>query len=78
MYKKGDIVRIKKHIIITSSNTEINLVGSMLRYAGKTARITSVSKYKSCLGYKLDIDNSLWNWSAEMFESVKPKLFKLL
>lgn len=71
-YKVGDKVRIKSLEWYNSNKDKqgdvtvcINFfVLQMSQYCGKIATITRVSLES----YKIDIDNSTWNWTDEMFE----------
>lgn len=78
MYKKGDIVKIRGDLQrgFVHNNCVVNYV--MVDYKNKLAKILRVYNGSQGYYYALDIDNSTYFWSAEMFESVKPKLFKLL
>lgn len=75
MYKKGDIVKIVENLEEVADKSKVGLATSMLEYISKTAIITEA--YEG-FKYRIDLDSSSFAWTAEMFESAKPKLFKLL
>ena len=78
MYKKGDIVKIRSDLKHGAVYSNCVLTTRMLDYIGKYATILGFYNKVSSTYYSLNIDNTKYSWSAEMFESVKPKLFKLL
>ena len=81
MYKEGDIIKVRDNLIVNKHYGECLFVAPMLPMLGKEVKITksiiinsqSVSEYR-----RYRISGNDYYWSAEMFESVKPKLFKLL
>lgn len=78
MYKKGDIVKIKDDLVVSSKTDAISFVHGMLPFISKKTKIIDINWCRGVSVYSLDVDEGYWNWTAEMFESVKPKLFKLL
>ena len=74
MYKKGDIVRIRGDLKGGNRYGSKHYNHRMNEYSGLPAEIIQIQEDY----YKVNIDDCYWNWTAEMFESVKPKLFKLL
>lgn len=74
-YQIGDGVKIRKDLVTNYEYTMENSKGSnriaydMGQYFGKEAQITNI------LGgeYKLNIDNSQWSWTDEMFEDVEER-----
>lgn len=65
-YKVGDTVRIRKDLVADHQYGPEMLVGQMLKYLGREAKIETVSNNVYCL----DIDKNGWSWSEEMLEPV--------
>ena len=78
MYNKGDIVKIRGDLKHGAVYSNCVVTTKMFDYIGKYATILGFYNKVSSVYYYLNIDNTRYSWSAEMFESVKPKLFKLL
>ena len=57
------------HTGIVTLTTE-SFIKDMSEYCGKTATITEVQMNGTL--YLINLDNGVWNWSVEMFESVNP------
>lgn len=80
-HKVGDRVRIKsrewyennKNICGDIFCGDTLFLSAMHRYCGNVATITSVGGI-----YRLDIDNSKWGWSDEMFEDDGPQASETL
>ena len=77
MYKKGDIVRIKGDLEVGKYYGGLLFVSEMLPKLGTKVKIISCG-YNSKGQPRLAVENCTTWFSIEMFESVKPKLFKLL
>lgn len=54
---------------IYDEDVKISAVTDMLQYRGKVATITRVNQNHRGTWYRLDIDGSYWNWTAEMFDT---------
>ena len=52
--------------------TTESFTSGMSEYCGKTATITEVQMNGENPLYLINLDNGVWNWSDEMFESVNP------
>ena len=77
MYKKGDIVRIKGDLEVGKDYGGLLFVSEMLPKLGTKVKIISWG-YSSKRQPRFAVENCTTWFSIEMFESVKPKLFKLL
>lgn len=68
-YKPGDKVKVRPNLDLHtkygmySSNFATGINDIMLKLVGKTVTITGTRDN----GYKIDADNSDWNWTDEMF-----------
>ena len=79
-YKVGDKVKINSLVWYNKNRNEyssvvqngISFTYSMSEYCGKTATITEVQMNGENPLYLINLDNGVWNWSDEMFESVNP------
>ena len=70
--KSLDWYYIKKDYYgIVKLSTE-SFTSDMSEYCGKTATITEVQMNGEKPLYLINLDNGVWNWSDEMFESVNP------
>ena len=70
--KSLDWYYIKKDYYgIVKLSTE-SFTSDMSEYCGKTATITEVQMKGENPLYLINLDNGVWNWSDEMFESVNP------
>ena len=70
--KSLDWYYIKKDYYgIVKLSTE-SFTSDMSEYCGKTATITEVQMNGENPLYLINLDNGVWNWSVEMFESVNP------
>ena len=70
--KSLDWYYIKKDYYgIVKLSTE-SFTSDMSEYCGKTATITEVRMNGEKPLYLINLDNGVWNWSDEMFESVNP------
>ena len=70
--KSLDWYYIKKDYYgIVKLSTE-SFTSDMSEYCGKTATITEVQMNGENPLYLINLDNGVWNWSDEMFESVNP------
>lgn len=70
--KSLDWYYIKKDYYgIVKLSTE-SFTSDMSEYCGKTAIITEVRMNGEKPLYLINLDNGVWNWSDEMFESVNP------
>jgi hypothetical protein len=80
-YKVGDEVVIRKDLdesnryCMSDGKTEDSVGGKMLLYAGKKAKITSISKPYG--KYSIDIDGGVWNWTDEMFAGLASEMLKM-
>ena len=63
------IIRTDLEAKIYDEDVKISAVSDMLQYRGKVATITRVNHNHTGTWYRLDIDESFWNWTAEMFEA---------
>lgn len=80
-HKAGDKVRIKSREWYEKNKNRagdifcggIFFVDGMVCYCGNIATIASVGR-----GYRLDIDNSEFEWSDEMFEDDEPQVSEIL
>ena len=61
----------KDYYGIVKLSTE-SFTSDMSEYCGKTATITEVQMNGEKTLYLINLDNGVWNWSVEMFESVNP------
>ena len=61
----------KDYYGIVKLSTE-SFTSDMSEYCGKTATITGVQMNGENPLYLINLDNGVWNWSDEMFESVNP------
>ena len=61
----------KDYYGIVKLSTE-SFTSDMSEYCGKTATITEVQMNGENPLYLINLDNGVWNWSDEMFESVNP------
>ena len=61
----------KDYYGIVKLSTE-SFTNYMSEYCGKTATITEVRMNGANPLYLINLDNGVWNWSDEMFESVNP------
>lgn len=61
----------KDYYGIVKLSTE-SFTSDMSEYCGKTATITEVQMNGENPLYLINLDNGVWNWSNEMFESVNP------
>ena len=61
----------KDYYGIVRLSTE-SFTSDMSEYCGKTATITEVQMNGENPLYHINLDNGVWNWSDEMFESVNP------
>ena len=61
----------KDYYGIVKLSTE-SFTSDMSEYCGKTATITEVQMNGEKPLYLINLDNGVWNWSVEMFESVNP------
>ena len=61
----------KDYYGIVKLSTE-SFTSDMSEYCGKTATITEVKMNGEKPLYLINLDNGVWNWSDEMFESVNP------
>ena len=61
----------KDYCGIVKLSTE-SFTSDMSEYCGKTATITEVQMNGENPLYLINLDNGVWNWSDEMFESVNP------
>ena len=70
--KSLDWYYIKKDYYgIVKLSTE-SFTSDMSEYCGKTATITEVQMNGENPLYLINLDNGVWNWTDEMFESVNP------
>lgn len=70
--KSSEWYYIKKDYYgIVKLSTE-SFTSDMSEYCGKTATITEVQMNGENPLYLINLDNGVWNWSDEMFESVNP------
>lgn len=77
MYKKGDIVKIRSDLEVGRDYGGCAFVSKMLPKLGTKVKIIGYG-YNLKKQPRFAVENcTLW-LSIEMFESVKPKLFKLL
>ena len=77
MYKKGDIVKIRSDLKVGWTYGDCGFIASMLPMLNKKVKIKATTVNHNDMP-RYQVYNSNYYWSAEMFESVKPKLFKLL
>ena len=77
MYKKGDIVKIRSDLEVGNDYGDCAFVSKMLPKLGTKVKIISWG-YSSKRQLRFVVENCTTWFSIEMFESVKPKLFKLL
>ena len=63
---------LKKDYYGTVKLSTESFVKDMSEYCGKTATITEVQMNGENPLYLINLDNGVWNWSDEMFESVNP------
>ena len=77
MYKKGDIVRIKGDLEVGKDYGDCAFVSKMLPKLDTKVKIISCG-YNFKKQPRFAVENCTFWFSIEMFESVKPKLFKLL
>ena len=61
----------KDYYGIVKLSTE-SFISDMSEYCGKTATITEVQMNGENPLYLINLDNGVWNWTDEMFESVNP------
>lgn len=61
----------KDYYGVVKLSTE-SFTSDMSEYCGKTATITEVQMNGENPLYLINLDNGVWNWSGEMFESVNP------
>ena len=61
----------KDYYGIVKLSTE-SFTSDMSKYCGKTATITEVQMNGENPLYLINLDDGVWNWSGEMFESVNP------
>ena len=66
MFEPGTKVKIREDLIDGIAYGLDMLLGDMNFYKGKEAFI----KKDNGVGFKLDIDNGEWTWTAEMLEKV--------
>ena len=77
MYKKGDIVKIRSDLKVGWTYGDCGFIASMLPMLNKKVEITrSTTNSRDMPRYSISGNDCYW--STEMFESIKPKLFKLL
>ena len=77
MYNKGDIVRIRGDLMVGMCYGDCVFVTRMLPMLNKKVEITrSITNSRNMHRYLISSND--YYWSTEMFESIKPKLFKLL
>lgn len=70
-YEVGDYVRIRsdlQQMYDDKVDTNVGLEAEMIDYAGKLARITSVSEISEDVSYLIDIDDGNWYWENMLFE----------
>ena len=68
MHKVGDKVIIRKDLQDDNRYGDILFVDDMLKYCGMSSAVTSSRISSSKVEFvTLQIDNSRWNWSPEMF-----------
>ena len=77
MYKKGDIVKIRGDLEVGRNYGGCAFVSKMLPKLDTKVKIISCG-YNSKRQPRFAVENCTTWFSIEMFESVKPKLFKLL
>lgn len=77
MYKKGDIIKIRSDLEVGKDYGGLLFVSKMLPKLGTKVKIISCG-YSSKRQPRFAVENCTTWFSIEMFESVKPKLFKLL
>ena len=77
MYKKGDVVKIRGDLEVGRDYGGCGFIASMLPMLNKKVKIKATTVNHNDMS-RYQVYNSNYYWSAEMFESVKPKLFKLL
>lgn len=65
-YKVGDKVKIREDLIVDVEYGSDSFAEEMAQYKGKTATITDVYWDK----YEIDLDDSDWCWTDEMFEDI--------
>ena len=66
-YKVGDKVKIREDLIDEECYGTGRFVEPMEEYKGQTAEII-IAYEDDGDGYIIDIDGSVWYWTAEMFE----------
>lgn len=77
MYKKGDIVKIRGDLMVGMCYGDCVFIARMIPMLNKKVEITkSTTNSRDMPRYRISSND--YFWSAEMFDSVKPKLFKLL
>lgn len=67
MYKVGDMVKIRKDLVVNEAYGAAVFTCNMVKYQGKCAKITD---YVGGIEYRIDIDDENWNWTKEMLEPV--------
>lgn len=67
MYKVGDMVKIRKDLVVGEKYGKSFFVKYMEEYQGKYVEITN---QVSGTRYRIDVDMGTWNWTKEMFEPV--------
>lgn len=72
-YKAGDIVRIRKNLLVGNFYNNHQLIGSMDLYFGKIAKIKSIEDDFGDIVYYLDVDYERWAWTEDMLEPVEEK-----
>lgn len=71
-YKVEDIVKIKENLDTYKAYDGEFFVNSMKKYRGRRTRITCIEEES----YKLDIDDGIWNWTDDMLEPIKRRVYE--